>query len=290
MNSIWLHNELSCISKKIYQDFKIEYATSTATKTPKQKLCKYCSTDMYFIEDWDKGIDKEYFCFICPACGWWTIQKAQWSHNVLRECSVTFGAGALAKLAIADQNVPICELRQYVLAKYNTRYEINPKKFEELVASIYSNLGYEVEIIGRPFDNGLDILLVKDGLIYGVQVKRYKNNVDASIIREVSGSLNMKTYSKVSKAIVVTTSKFTEHAIFTADEIDIHKIELVDCDHLLELLRLSNINYNMQSNKMHEYIDKIHTFKLPEVANLAFNHFYDLDLLDYWKACDDKDK
>lgn len=94
-------------------------------------------------------------------------------------------------------------------------YEINPRKFEELIASIFKDLGFDVELTKATKDGGRDIIAsiknsVTNFLAY-IECKRYApdNKVDVGIIRNVAGVHYLR---KPSKSIIVTTSFFTKDA------------------------------------------------------------------------------
>lgn len=94
-------------------------------------------------------------------------------------------------------------------------YDLEPRKFEELVASILSDLGFDVELTKATRDGGRDIIAsiknsVSSYLTY-VECKKYSANhkVGVGIIREVVGVHNSR---KPAKSIIVTTSFFTKDA------------------------------------------------------------------------------
>lgn len=94
-------------------------------------------------------------------------------------------------------------------------YEINPRKFEELIASIFKDLGFDVELTKATRDGGRDIIAsiknsVTSFLAY-IECKRYApdNKVDVGIIRNIAGVHYLR---RPSKSIIVTTSFFTKDA------------------------------------------------------------------------------
>jgi HJR/Mrr/RecB family endonuclease len=94
-------------------------------------------------------------------------------------------------------------------------YEINSRKFEELIASIFKDLGFDVELTKATRDGGQDIIAsiknsVTSFLAY-IECKRYApdNKVGVGIIRNVAGVHYLR---KPCKSIIVTTSFFTKDA------------------------------------------------------------------------------
>lgn len=94
-------------------------------------------------------------------------------------------------------------------------YEINPRKFEELIASIFKDFGFDVELTKATRDGGRDIIANIKNSVYSllayIECKRYApdNKVDVGIIRNVAGVHYLR---KPSKSIIVTTSFFTKDA------------------------------------------------------------------------------
>ena len=94
-------------------------------------------------------------------------------------------------------------------------YQLSPRKFEELVASIMRDLGFEVELTQATRDGGRDIIAyIRNGLtnfLAHVECKRYspENKVSVDIIRSVVGVHNMRN---ANKSIIVTTGFYTKDA------------------------------------------------------------------------------
>jgi hypothetical protein len=106
------------------------------------------------------------------------------------------------------------EFLQYLEKNPSLIYEIDPWKFEELMSEIFSGIGYSIETTKRTRDGGIDIIATKSldtiPLRFLIQVKRYKNRkVDVSLVRELYG---LKHHIDASKAIIATTSSFTQPA------------------------------------------------------------------------------
>ena len=97
---------------------------------------------------------------------------------------------------------------------------IDRHKFERLVAELFSGFGYQVELSKRTRDGGKDITAIKHdkvGLKFLIECKRPDpgNPVSVSTVRELYG---VKNDEKVSKAILVTTTRFTQDAKLFSDK------------------------------------------------------------------------
>jgi len=124
------------------------------------------------------------------------------------------------------------EIKKYFNKNPHKLYELEPRKFEELIASILEDMGFNVELTKATRDGGRDIIAsirnaVTNFLAY-VECKKYapENKVGVGIIRQVSGVHYLK---KPAKSIIVTTSFFTADAQREAKELE-NQLDLKDYD------------------------------------------------------------
>jgi restriction system protein len=125
----------------------------------------------------------------------------------------------------------IIRIRQSRLSKLRALGMVDTDKmsgidFEKYVAEILKSQGYDPVTLTEYFDWGVDITAVKDGVRYGMQVKRYKGLVKAEAVRQVVVALN-KYHCQ--RAIVVTNSVFSRQAKVLAES---NSCILVDRDTL----------------------------------------------------------
>jgi HJR/Mrr/RecB family endonuclease len=102
---------------------------------------------------------------------------------------------------------------------------IDRRRFEELVAELFSGFGYEVELTQRTRDGGKDIIAIKRrevDLKFIIECKRPDpgNPVGIAPVRELYG---VKVDDGASKAILATTSYFTPDAKLFSEK---HRWEL----------------------------------------------------------------
>jgi restriction endonuclease Mrr len=122
------------------------------------------------------------------------------------------GAGLVVEIDIEEVNA---ELVQYLAKHPEKMREMAPRKFEELVAELLKDKGYEVELTPRSKDGGFDIRVVHKTelgrfLIF-VECKRYAEGkpVGVHIIRSLYGVVNMHN---ATSGLIATTSYFTRGA------------------------------------------------------------------------------
>lgn len=82
-------------------------------------------------------------------------------------------------------------------------------EFERYVAKLLKARGYKNIKLTEQYDLGLDIVAEKDGIRWGLQVKRYSGLVKANAVRQVVTAL--RSYN-CDKAMVVTNSTFSQTA------------------------------------------------------------------------------
>lgn len=82
-------------------------------------------------------------------------------------------------------------------------------EFERYVARLLETQGYGAVRLNEEYDYGVDIIAVKDGTSWGIQVKRYNGLVKANAVRQVVTAL--RKY-RCDRAMVITNSYYSEVA------------------------------------------------------------------------------
>lgn len=253
-NTIWLYQEQITDAKIIKSVVNVDNCIycNTGLEIPMDKLSRSNRRDYW---PGNTGQYETLKVKVCPICGWWTVDFISSTNFGGTINTYKYGtAGNLRKLDVSDQSIPIDDIRKYLTVKYGDRFKVNPKKFEEVVASVYKDLGYVVRVTGQSGDEGIDVVLdgPEDELI-GIQVKRYQNRIHASQIREFTGALFLKG---MTKGIFVTTSDFpkgTEEKI-SKSVIRGIAIQLVDADKFYDALGIAQrIAYNSLSDPSAPY-------------------------------------
>ena len=178
---------------------------------------------------------------ICMNCGWWsktshTLIIKDGAKKLVNGCS----SGSLKNLDLHNINTPLLEINNYLIAKYDDRFNMSWQLFEDLVGSVFKNLGYVTQVTGRSNDGGIDVIMTApNNEIIGVQVKRYKNSSKAEQIRSLIGAL---VIGGITKGVFITTSDFQPSAIKTADLSTARglPIELINAKRFYEALQLTN--------------------------------------------------
>lgn len=172
----------------------------------------------------------------CPVCGWWYVQEVyEGNHD-----HYYGGFARLKNLDVNDINAPIDEVRQYLLARYELRFNVHPRILEETVAAIFRSVGYSARITAYSGDNGIDVYLdgPSDALV-GVQVKRWRGAIKVEQIHSLAGALIV---NRCTSGVFVTTSEFQRGAKSNAERFWAEAgipIELVNSERLYEALMIT---------------------------------------------------
>jgi restriction system protein len=175
----------------------------------------------------------------CRVCGWWNaVFEVYYASQKEREFH---GAAAiLRELDPTDVTLGISEVRDFLSINYQSRFEIHPRTFEEVVTSVFRDLGFHAIATAYSKDGGIDCVLNDGSRSIGVQVKRTENAVGVEQIRSLAGALQL---GEMTEGVFVTTSRFTSDAQTTAQKYLAvsrpTKIELFDARRFLEALQIA---------------------------------------------------
>lgn len=108
------------------------------------------------------------------------------------------------------------EIKRYLAMHPEKVYNLDPRKFEELIADILHDFGFDVELTKATRDGGVDIYAyirttVCNFLIF-VECKKWapNNHVGLDIVQRLFG---VQQIGQANKSMIITTSFFTEPAI-----------------------------------------------------------------------------
>jgi len=115
-------------------------------------------------------------------------------------------------------------LNEIALNKSNL-FHLTPRQFEELIAEIWDRFGYSVELTAQTRDGGYDVVAIARRLAdvkFLIECKRFSPNrkVSVGLVRALQG---VKVHERATKAILATTSFFTDQAARFIEE---HRWEL----------------------------------------------------------------
>lgn len=121
----------------------------------------------------------------------------------------------------------------------------SPYEFENLVADLYSDLGYSTKVTQEGSDGGIDVVATGDGEKLIIQVKQYSpgNKIGRPTIQQTAG---VRDQFGADKAVVVTSSSFTGTARDASQDYG-SRMELIDGQTLRKMLSRSRLAPPVQS-------------------------------------------
>jgi restriction system protein len=233
--------------------------------------CRYCDAELknYPVdyEHVDKNITLFIHAWVCNDCGWWFFERYEEGeiiHGMFggKSYNHDYGSrrysrcGSLKELDLSDINLPLEEIRSYLVARYSERHAVHPKRFEDVVASVMRDFGYSAVVTSYHADDGIDVILNSGGDLVGVQVKRYRNSISVEQIRSFAGALLIGGYTR---GIFVTTSEYQKGCKRTAElSADAGKaIELWDACRFLDALRIAQRHHSYESAEIQGMVQNI---------------------------------
>ena len=131
------------------------------------------------------------------------------------------------------------ELIRYLAVHPEKLYEVDPRKFEEIVADIFRDRGFDVNLTPRTRDGGRDIQAIHHSslgaFLYLIECKRYSSSrkVGVELVRALYG---VKQREHAAAGVLVTTSSFTKDALDFANPLK-YELSLRDFQSLQSWLR-----------------------------------------------------
>lgn len=131
------------------------------------------------------------------------------------------------------------ELAEYFARHPEKLREIDPYAFEKLMAAVFKNRGFDVQLTPRSKDGGLDLALISRNDVGAamtlVDCKRYAahKKVGVEVVRGLYGVVEKK---RATGGLIVTTSFFTSGAVAERDELR-YRMELADYNKVQEYLK-----------------------------------------------------
>lgn len=218
-------------------------------------FCPYCTGDVSIFDHaahTDKSGFRHYFHekHVCNLCGFW-CEINDYDHGMTNHVTM-IQRSMLQQFNINDAALEYKEIGSHLNNNYSDIYNLSPRVFEELIADVYKNLGYEVVLTQQSNDGGFDLILLEknshDQIL--VECKRYapSRKVGVELVRQLSGSMVDK---ETERSIFVTTSSYTKGALQYTDRLRAGKygfsIDLAKAEQLLRSVGSYNLSMPLES-------------------------------------------
>lgn len=171
------------------------------------------------------------------ACAAWTHKSAMLRAEHIAIVGIAAVVGVLC-LVLAIRF--LLKLRQLPFKQKQIRDvdSMTGLEFEQYVAALLKTHGYGSVHLTEQYDLGVDIVAVKDGITWGVQVKRYSGLVGADAVRQVVTALRMYNCDR---AMVITNSYFSNAARSLAESNDCVLVDRGGLDELRNKREVKNL-------------------------------------------------
>lgn len=170
--------------------------------------------------------------------------------------------GSLKNLDYNKSDLPLSEVRNYLVRNYENRFDVNPRLFEKLVADVYKDFGYDTICSGFTNDGGIDVVLRNNNSTIGVQVKRSKNKIKLEQIRSLLGALIINGHKN---GMFVCSSDFQKGTYAIAERFS---IELINGNRFYGQLKEAQIIRN-----------KLSDIDVTAIRNLYYDDCYPMNSL-----------
>lgn len=122
-------------------------------------------------------------------------------------------------------------------------YSIDPRRFEEFIASLFAGMGFKTRLTKKSYDDGVDVIAIgsreNEKSEYLIQCKRYckSNTVNVTQVRELLGTLKGgERKDSATRAILITTSNLTKPAE-TFVQRNIHEMDGIGYERLMRMIK-----------------------------------------------------
>ena len=137
-----------------------------------------------------------------------------WAHKVVIEQAINISKYIAIPVILVTFSLftyRFVKKRSYTRKSYDISYidGMTGLEFEKFVARQLKHQGYRNVRLTEKYDYGIDIVAVKDGITWGIQVKRYSGLVKADAVRQVVTALN---HYNCDRAMVITNGHFSSVA------------------------------------------------------------------------------
>ena len=143
------------------------------------------------------------------------VGAATWTHRALLVHVAYIALGITISLLLLSVFWKLVAQRRF--AGLRDAESMNGLEFEHYVANLLRTNGFSRVSLTERYDFGVDIIAEKDGIRWGIQVKRYSGLVKASAVRQVVTGL--KLYG-CDRSMVITNSTYSAVARRLADAND----------------------------------------------------------------------
>ena len=184
----------------------------------------------------------------CSACGWWLVLWDTHEKDYpsgMHHYEIGHYWGLLRQFDVTSFDLPLSELRSYLLSHQDKIYALGYRQFGRLMNDCFKNtMQCTVDYLDGPHDSGIDALLYLVDCTDGPYLVQYKAREAArpdesvSVVRDALGA--MVANGKRHAILVTTRERWSYQAVATADREALRRagfyVELYDCGRVIDLI------------------------------------------------------
>ena len=191
-----------------------EFSVSYGTFSP--SVCRYCHTPMTSQsfndvsdddEEWHK--DRIYLAQTCPRCAHWEFAGNEVGNRCMDAPEIVLLSSISARFEGILPDGCSIELAQHLRRNPQKWHELNPRRFEKLVADVFRANYADSEVIhvGGPGDRGVDVIFVDGNKTrWLIQAKRRANPRKAERFSTLQSILGTLVLEREKHGMIVSTS------------------------------------------------------------------------------------
>lgn len=238
---VWRNEQLvDQIDTVYYQIHDCTWCSGMLTSAPNDESSwtkpKSATPKANWNQDWS---------YICPFCGWTMRQLTIVDDDYPYRGKTYLFNAEMRHFALDNKELLLSEIGTHLKRRFSDLYLLSPRRFEELVADLFKQLGYRSVLTPTTGDRGIDVYLLgkTDEDMAIVEVKRYAKNrkVGIGVVDRLRG---VQLRDEVPNAYIVTSGSFTTLARKSAASKNAiehgYNLTLVDADRFLKILGVYN--------------------------------------------------
>jgi restriction system protein len=147
---------------------------------------------------------------------------------------------APSSLDIISQHIP--EIVEAIQRDSHKLQDISRREFEEVIATLFANMGYTVELTKQSRDGGLDVIAIGKeiagiSLRMLIQAKKPDSSdkaIGVSFVRDLIGVVDIQ---RATHGILATTARFSSDAHRLIEDNNLWRLHLRDRDDVIDWIR-----------------------------------------------------
>ncbi len=205
----------------------------------------YSKDEIRFVQEWGKRDKRIVFADKMGFVARLQVDKPGNLAHIAKEQMNRWSESKAKKGLSRDTNIlkPLAE-EMSALCSINpsTLRDLSPREFEELVASLFKNNGFTIELTARTRDGGYDIVMAEHSSLDSgpilVECKHFAPGrpVGVGIVRALYG---VKVLRSASKAILATSSYVSKDAKREFSRVIPWELDFMEYQQIIELCRSS---------------------------------------------------